>query len=90
MSSLQLLRQARPAATTTLRLLSRPFSAAAVRAAPEAANRGDAINKREKAAEDMYVRKQEQEKLAALKKKIADGEAQLEKDRKELDDASKK
>jgi hypothetical protein len=86
MSSIQLLRQARPAA---LRVISRPFSAAAIRSFPEA-NRGDALNSREKAAEDMYVREQEKQKLEALKKKIADSEAQLEKDRKELEAASKK
>jgi anti-sigma28 factor (negative regulator of flagellin synthesis) len=83
-----LLRSTRPAAS--LRLLSRPLSTTATRAFPEPANRGDAINKREKAAEDMYVREQEKQKLAALKKKIADGEAQLAKDKKELEDAASK
>lgn len=50
------------------------------------AAQGDAFTKREQADENLYVKKQEQEKLAALRKKIADGEAQLAKDRKDADD----
>ena len=51
---------------------------------------GDAFTKREQASEDYYVRQQEQEKLAALKKKIADGEAQLAKDKKDAEDMGNK
>lgn len=50
------------------------------------AAQGDAFTKREQADENLYVRKQEQEKLAALKRKIADAEAQLAKDRKDADE----
>ncbi len=47
------------------------------------AAQGDAFTKRELASEDYYVRNQEREKLEALKKKIADSEAQLQKDKEE-------
>ena len=39
------------------------------------ASQGDAFTKREQASEDYYVKQQEHEKLAALKKKIEDGKA---------------
>ena len=47
---------------------------------------GDAFTRREKANEDFYVKEEEKKKLEALRKKIADSEAQLAKDRKEADD----
>jgi hypothetical protein len=43
----------------------------------------DAFNKKEAAEEGLYVKKQEAEKLAALRKKISDGEAQVAKDKKQ-------
>nr|OQO24950.1 hypothetical protein B0A51_04728 [Rachicladosporium sp. CCFEE 5018] len=49
----------------------------------------DAFSKREAADESMYIRRQEQEKLAALKKKIADGEAEIAKHRKEAEKLGK-
>ena len=45
----------------------------------------DAFTKREKASEDLYVRQQEKEKLQALKKKIADQEAELAESRKQVE-----
>lgn len=54
------------------------------------AAQGDAFTKREKANEDYYVREQEKQKLEALKKKIADGEAQLAQDRKDAEALGKK
>ena len=51
---------------------------------------GDAFTKREQASEDYYVKNQEREKLEALKKKIADQEAALAKDREEVEKISKK
>lgn len=86
MSSSALIRQL-PKLTTSTTI--RSFSVAARRMNPES-GRGDAFNKREEAAENLYVRQQEKAKLEALKKKIADKEADLAKDRKELEDASKK
>lgn len=53
-------------------------------------SQGDAFTKREQANEDYYVKRQEQEKLAALKAKIADQEAELAKHRKEVEDLQKK
>jgi hypothetical protein len=83
------------AITSTLRQLPRnttsirSFSIAARRmaggdtGAPRA--QGDAFTKREKANEDYYVRQEEQKKLEALKKKIADQEEALAKDRAEAE-----
>lgn len=45
------------------------------------AAQGDAFSKREKASEDLYVRQNEQEKLRALKAKIAKAEKDLEADK---------
>ena len=53
------------------------------------AAQGDAFTKREKANEDHYVRRQEAEKLAQLKKKIADQEADLAKSRQEAESLTK-
>jgi ATPase inhibitor, mitochondrial len=50
----------------------------------------DAFTKREQASEDYYVRQQEKEKLEALRKKIADQEESIAKDRKEVEELSKK
>jgi hypothetical protein len=50
----------------------------------------DAFSKREEAAENLYVKKQEREKLEALRKKIKDSESQLAKDKADLDKAEKK
>lgn len=86
-------------ARQTFRLTStRSFSALARRMAEGDAGaprsggsaQGDAFTKREQASEDYYVRQQEQEKLRALKKKIADSEAQLAQDRKDAEALSKK
>lgn len=88
-------------ATTLTRQLpktnTRAFSAVARRmaegdaGAPRSggAAQGDAFTKREQASEDYYVREQEKEKLAALKKKIADAEAQTAKDREEVEKLNK-
>ncbi|WPH00535.1 Hypothetical protein R9X50_00336400 [Acrodontium crateriforme] len=54
------------------------------------AAQSDAFTKREKANEDHYVKRQEAEKLAALKKKIADHEADLAKTREEVEKLQKK
>ena len=54
------------------------------------AAQGDAFTKREQASEDYYMRQQEKSKLEALKKKIADNEAQLAKDREEAENLTKK
>lgn len=51
---------------------------------------GDAFTKREKANEDYYVKNQEREKLAAMKKRVADQEEQLAKDRAAVEDMQKK
>ena len=50
---------------------------------------GDAFTKREQASEDYYVKQQEKEKLQALRKKIADKEAELAKDREEAEKLTK-
>ena len=54
------------------------------------AAQGDAFTKREQASEDYYVKEQEKQKLEALRKKIADKEADLAKDRDEVERISKK
>ncbi|KAM0714231.1 hypothetical protein Q7P37_010018 [Cladosporium fusiforme] len=82
----------------TLPSSTRPFSAITQRmaggdtGAPRSGGSAssDAFTKREAADENLYVRKHEAEKLAALKKKIADQEASLAKDRKEADAMDKK
>lgn len=50
----------------------------------------DAFTKREKASEDYYVKQQEQKKLEELRKRIADKEADLAKDRKEAEEIMQK
>ena len=54
------------------------------------AAQGDSFTKREQANEDYYVKQQERQKLEALKKKIADSEAQLAQDRKDVEEMTKK
>merc|ERR1712072_322594 len=51
---------------------------------------GDAFSKREQANEEMEFRRREKERLETLKKKIADSEAQLSKDRAEAEELNKK
>ena len=51
---------------------------------------GDAFTKREQASEDYYVKQEEKKKLEALRKKIADKEADLAKDRQEAEELTKK
>lgn len=70
--AMKLARVARPLSS---RIQTASFSVAARRMAE-----GDAFAKREEASEAMYIRNQEKEKLAALKKKVADLEAEFEKD----------
>ncbi|KAK4548905.1 hypothetical protein LTR36_008678 [Oleoguttula mirabilis] len=53
------------------------------------AAQGDAFSKRERANEDYEIRRREMDKLEALKRKIADNEAQLAKDRQEVEGLSK-
>ena len=54
------------------------------------ATQSDAFTKREQASEDYYVKQQEQKKLEELRKRIADKEADLAKDRKEAEDIMQK
>lgn len=54
------------------------------------AAQSDAFTKREQASEDYYVKQQEQKKLEELRKRIADKEADLAKDRKEAEDIMQK
>ncbi|GAB1739705.1 hypothetical protein NU219Hw_g4647t1 [Hortaea werneckii] len=78
---------ARTFATTTYRM------AAGDTGSPRSAaggTGGDAFSKREHANEEMEIRRREKEKLEALKKKIADSEAQLSKDRAEAEELNKK
>lgn len=95
--SLTLLRTT--ATRSALRLNSaRTFSMSAIRAAEGdtgaprtgGAAQGDSFTKREQANEDYYVKQQERQKLEALKKKIADSEAQLAQDRKDVEEMTKK
>lgn len=76
----------------------RTFSMSALRAAEGdtgatrsgGSAQGDAFTKRETASEDYYVREQEKQKLEALKKKIAEKEADIAKDREEAERLTKK
>lgn len=91
MSALNTLTRQLPRTTTTS---IRSFSLAARRMAEGDAGsprsggaaQSDAFTKREKANEDYYVKEEEKKKLEALRKKIADQEQQLAKDRKEAED----
>ena len=84
----------RTTATTT----TRTFSVAVARmaegdtGAPRSGGQaqGDAFTKREQASEDYSIRQREREKLEALKKRIADKEAELAKDREEAEKLVKK
>ncbi|KAL4937505.1 hypothetical protein BDV06DRAFT_226877 [Aspergillus oleicola] len=81
---------ARPLTTTSRAILARPFSAIAPRMGegdtgatrPGGAAASDSFRNREAAQEGLYIHQKEQEKLAALKKKI-------EEQRKHLDDLDK-
>ncbi|KAI7216532.1 hypothetical protein KC333_g4787 [Hortaea werneckii] len=78
---------ARTFATTTYRMAA--GDTGSPRSAAGGAG-GDAFSKREHANEEMEIRRREKEKLEALKKKIADSEAQLSKDRAEAEELNKK
>ena len=54
------------------------------------AAQSDAFSKREQASEDYYVKQQEKQKLEELRKRIADKEADLAKDREEAEKITKK
>jgi ATPase inhibitor, mitochondrial len=92
-TSTHLLKSLRLAPTAT-----RSFSMSALRSAegdtgaPRSggAAQGDAFTKREQASEDYYVRQEEKKKLEALKKKIAEKEADIAKDREEAERLTKK
>ena len=79
-------------------ITTRSFSAAPFRmaegdtGAPRSggAAQGDAFTKREQASEDFYVKEQEKRKLEEMKKRVADKEAELAKDRKEIEDMQSK
>ncbi|KAK5119464.1 hypothetical protein LTR85_007564 [Meristemomyces frigidus] len=86
-----------PTTTTTTTLSARSFS---IRARLMAAGdtggtrsggsaQGDAFSKREQSNENYEIRRRETEKLEALKRKIADNEAQLAKDRQEVEGLNK-
>ncbi|KAK3674436.1 ATPase inhibitor [Recurvomyces mirabilis] len=97
MSLLRLTRQL-PSITRTTTSSTRSFTVAARRMAEGDAGatrsggaaQGDAFTKREQASEDFSIRQREKEKLEALKRKVADSEAQLQKDRDEIENMSKK
>ena len=84
--------------TSSIRQTTRSLSMSAVRAAEGStgaprsggAAQGDSFTKREQANEDYYVKQQERQKLEQLKKKIADSEAQLAKDRQDVEAMTKK
>lgn len=54
------------------------------------AAQSDAFTKREQANEDYYVKEQEKQKLQELRKRIADKEADIAKDREEAEKIAKK
>lgn len=95
MSALRTLTRALPRQLPTS--TSRSFSISALRmaegdsGAPRSggSGQGDAFTKREQANENYEIQRREKEKLEALKKKIADGEAQLAKDRKDAEELNK-
>ncbi|KAL4925564.1 uncharacterized protein BDV17DRAFT_180940 [Aspergillus undulatus] len=80
----------RPLATTSRAILARPFSAIAPRMGEGdtgatrsgGAQASDQFQKREAAQEGLYIHQKEQEKLAALRKKVQE-------QRKHLDDLDK-
>ena len=94
MSLARLARQLPRISTTS----TRTFSIAARRmaegdtGAPRSggAAQGDAFTKREQASEDYYVKQQEKQKLEELRKRIADKEAELAKDRQEAENIMQK
>ncbi|KAJ9626923.1 ATPase inhibitor [Taxawa tesnikishii (nom. ined.)] len=89
-AALRVVRAARPA-TRSFSSITRRMAAGDT-GAPRSggAAHSDAFTKREEASEALYIRQHEKEKLAALKKKIADQEAQLAKDRQEAEELSHK
>ena len=84
-----LFQRARPVASRTLAIFTRPLSTTALRmaggdtGAPRAGGERshDSWHRREKAAEDMYIREREKQIMALLKEKIQEQEAKLALDR---------
>ncbi|KAL4952002.1 mitochondrial ATPase inhibitor, IATP-domain-containing protein [Aspergillus filifer] len=85
---------ARPLTTSSRAILARPFSAIAPRMGEGdtgatrsgGAAASDSFQKREKAQEGAYIHQKEQEKLAALKKKIQEQREHLDDLDKHLDE----
>lgn len=74
-----------PLSTRTLTTTPSRFSEGATGAIRSGGSaHGDAFTKREKAAEDMWVREREKNIIAVMREKIARQEALLEEDRKVL------
>ncbi|KAL2812872.1 mitochondrial ATPase inhibitor, IATP-domain-containing protein [Aspergillus granulosus] len=88
---------ARPLTTTSRAVLTRPFSAIAPRMGagdtgatrPGGSQASDQFQKREAAQEGLYIHQKEQEKLAALKKKIEEQRSHLNDLEKNLDEFTK-
>ncbi|KAJ6081777.1 hypothetical protein N7499_006651 [Penicillium canescens] len=88
----------RPAVTANRAVMTRSFSAAVPRmgegdtGAPRSgsgATSGDAFTRREAAQESLYIREKELEKLAALKKKIAEQRKHLDELENHIDGLSR-
>ncbi|KAK5712597.1 ATPase inhibitor [Elasticomyces elasticus] len=91
--SLRMLTRALPRTTTftsarSFSAVTRMMAEGDTGATRSGGGQGDAWQKREQASENDYVRRQELDKLAQLKRKIADQEAALAKDREEAEKLS--
>ncbi|RDA93458.1 hypothetical protein CP533_2675 [Ophiocordyceps camponoti-saundersi (nom. inval.)] len=87
--------------TAASRTVTGPFRAAAfsttirvmaqgdVGAPPKAGGQGDAFQRRERASEDMAIRKREQEKLLELRKKLQEQQEHLNRLSKHIDEITK-
>lgn len=87
MSALRTITRQLPSTTRSFSVAARRMAAGDTGATRSGgAAQGDAFTKREQADEAYYIKQHEKEKLEALRKKIAQGEDQLAKDRKEAED----
>lgn len=80
---------ARPSALRTLSTTARAMGAGDTGSPPRTGGAGDAFQRRERAAEEMAIRKIEHEKLKALKEKLKQQQEHLQQLSDHIDDITK-
>ncbi|RCI15387.1 hypothetical protein L249_6982 [Ophiocordyceps polyrhachis-furcata BCC 54312] len=78
-----------PIRIAALSTTSRAMAEGDVGAPPKAGGQGDAFQRRERASEDMAIRKREQEKLLELKRRLHEQQQHLARLSKHIDEITK-